>query len=66
MSEPEFFQTRMGKTYYDHTLPRIADALETIAKVLTSRDLAKLVPEITQLVRNERLRQKAERLRGDE
>jgi hypothetical protein len=30
---PKFFQTRMGATFYDHTMPRIADALEQLAKV---------------------------------
>ena len=32
MSFPEFFQTGMGKKYYESTLPRIATALEKIAK----------------------------------
>ena len=38
---PEFFQTAMGRTFYDHTLPTIArelarlnDALERIAAAM--------------------------------
>jgi len=34
MSGPQFFETRMGQHFYDHTVPRIADALEQIAKAL--------------------------------
>jgi hypothetical protein len=29
---PQFFETGMGKKYYDGTMPRIAKALEEIAK----------------------------------
>jgi len=36
MSEPAFFQTIMGRQYYDGTVPRIADALEHIAESLQS------------------------------
>ncbi len=39
MNGPEFFRTRMGHTFYEHTLPelvkqvaRVADALEALAK----------------------------------
>lgn len=32
MPDPQFFQTPMGRTYYDHTLPRIAEALEALAQ----------------------------------
>jgi hypothetical protein len=32
MSGPQFFETRMGQTYYQGTMPRIAKALEAIAK----------------------------------
>lgn len=28
----EFFRTRMGHTFYEGTMPRIADALERIAR----------------------------------
>ncbi len=31
---PEFFQTLMGRRYYESTMPRIADALERIATAL--------------------------------
>ena len=31
----EFFQTRMGHTFYEGTVPKIAKALETIAEQLT-------------------------------
>jgi len=40
----EFYQTRMGKTFYDHTMPTIAkelaklnDVLERIATALESK-----------------------------
>jgi len=32
MSDTEFFQTRMGKTYYESTMPRLVAALERIAE----------------------------------
>lgn len=34
MSGPEFFQTPMGKKYYQATMPRIAEALEKIGVAL--------------------------------
>ena len=34
MSGPSFFQTLMGRSYYEGTLPRIARALERIATAL--------------------------------
>lgn len=34
MSGPEFFQTRMGQKFFEGTMPRIADALTTIAERL--------------------------------
>lgn len=37
MSGPGFWQTLMGKTYYEGTLPRIARALERIADALESQ-----------------------------
>ena len=30
----DFFQTGMGRKFYDHDVPRIADALERIADAL--------------------------------
>ena len=32
MAGPEFFQTLMGKRFFESTMPRIADALEALAK----------------------------------
>jgi hypothetical protein len=37
MSGPEFFQTRMGQTFYDGTMRRIADALGRIATALEAQ-----------------------------
>jgi hypothetical protein len=34
MAGPEFFQTMMGKRFYESTAPRIASALERIAEAL--------------------------------
>jgi len=34
MSDVQLFQTRMGQHFYDGTMPRIAAALEEIAKAL--------------------------------
>ena len=34
MSGPQFFETRMGQTFYDGTMRRIATALEDIAKAM--------------------------------
>jgi aminoglycoside/choline kinase family phosphotransferase len=36
VSEPQLFQTRMGQKFYAGTVPRIASALEEIAKELTA------------------------------
>jgi len=33
MSPPEFFQTSMGRHFYEGTMPRIANALEKIGKI---------------------------------
>ena len=38
---PEFFQTQMGQRFYTSTMPRIADALETIAKILSENQKTK-------------------------
>jgi len=35
----EFFQTIMGKQFYDATMPKIARALDEIAKSMTRRDI---------------------------
>lgn len=35
---PEFFQTPMGKRFYEGTMPRIARALERIADALEKED----------------------------
>src|SRR5262245_2224508 len=34
---PDFFQTRMGQTFYDGTMPRLARAAEKIAVALERR-----------------------------
>jgi len=34
MSGPEFFQTGMGRKFYDGDVPRIVEALQNIAKEL--------------------------------
>lgn len=34
MSGPEFFQTRMGRTFYEGTMPRLAESLQDLAKQL--------------------------------
>lgn len=34
MPGPEFFQTPMGRRFYDSTMPRLAAALEVLAKKL--------------------------------
>ena len=39
MSGPEFFQTRMGQTFYEGTMPKIAKALERLAGVLENEGL---------------------------
>jgi len=31
---PEFFQTRMGQTFYEGTVPKMARAIEDVAKEL--------------------------------
>jgi hypothetical protein len=34
---PQFFETKMGRQFYDGTMPRIATALDTIAGALEQR-----------------------------
>ena len=41
---PEFFETRMGHTFYDGTMPRIAKSLEQIAKQLEAASTPTLSP----------------------
>ena len=31
---PEFFETRMGRTFYEHTMPMIADELKRLNDLL--------------------------------
>lgn len=38
---PEFFQTQMGRRYYESTMPRIAEALERIATALENANKIK-------------------------
>lgn len=38
MSGPEFFQTPMGRRFYESTMPRIADGIEKLLKVLEKLD----------------------------
>lgn len=38
MNGPSFWQTMMGKVYYEGTLPRIARALERIAAALEAQN----------------------------
>ncbi len=40
VSGPSFFQTIMGRAYYEGTLPRIAKALERIAAALEAQNAA--------------------------
>ena len=44
MSGPSFFQTIMGRAYYEGTLPRIARALERIADALEAQNRAATPP----------------------
>lgn len=39
MSGPEFFQTGMGRKFYEHDVPRIAEALERIADILEKMEV---------------------------
>ena len=34
MSEPKFFQTRMGHTFYEHTVPELVRQLERLNELL--------------------------------
>ncbi len=36
MPGPEFFQTAMGRRFYEHDVPRIAESLEHLAAVVTA------------------------------
>jgi len=38
MPGPEFFQTRMGKIFYEGTMPKIADALNRIATAIEEQN----------------------------
>ena len=39
MSEPQFFQTPMGRTFFDHTMPKLVAAVELLAE--------RMVPDTT-------------------
>jgi hypothetical protein len=41
---PSFFQTIMGHTFYEGTVPRIAKALERIAKALEEANKLAAIP----------------------
>ena len=41
---PEFFQTYMGRAYYEGTMPRIAKALERIAAALEEANKRAAIP----------------------
>ena len=34
MSEPQFFQTRMGQRFYEHTMPELVRQIEKLNKLL--------------------------------
>ncbi len=34
MSEPQFFQTRMGQRFYEHTVPELVRQLERLNELL--------------------------------
>ena len=34
MSEPKFFQTRMGRQFYEHTMPELVRQLERLSEML--------------------------------
>ena len=34
MSEPQFFQTRMGRTFYEHTVPELVKQLSRLSELL--------------------------------
>ncbi len=34
MSEPQFFQTRMGQRFYEHTMPELVRQLERLNELL--------------------------------
>jgi len=34
MSEPKFFQTRMGQRFYEHTMPELVRQLERLNEML--------------------------------
>ena len=40
MSGPKFFQTMMGKIYYESTMPRLVKALEKIGKCLEEKEIS--------------------------
>lgn len=41
---PEFFQTMMGRKFYEADVPRIAKALERIAAALESLEVQNQIP----------------------
>ena len=40
MSEPKFFQTRMGQRFYEHTMPELVRQLERLNELLEQLVLA--------------------------
>lgn len=41
---PQFFQTQMGRRYFEHTLPKMVEVLERIAKALEDANQLKGKP----------------------
>jgi hypothetical protein len=35
---PEFFQTRMGQTFFEGTMPRMSDRIERLAKAIEKQN----------------------------
>lgn len=47
---PRFFETRMGATFYDHTMPRLAAAVERVAEALDRKADGDTVDQIAALL----------------
>ena len=54
MSEPKFFQTRMGQRFYEHTAPELVRQLEQLNKLLerlvTAQELREKEKELSGVI----------------
>ncbi len=52
MSDVQFFQTRMGRKFYDHTLPALVEAVDRLGSAIAAERRDPAVHELTAYARD--------------